>query len=127
MAYSYRAFQRSSVAVDQYMSRTLQAEDMFLEVPAAGILLSEVSPDVRYFRFTQRPRRSLRPASTEHTGVIATSLAMWSSQCCVRQRLRRRRRASEPAFGDSRAWGRARPFAVTSGHFDHLHVILKAN
>lgn len=55
----FRAFQRGRLAVDRYMSKALQAEDKFAEVPATGLLLTEASPDVRYYRFTQHQEKSV--------------------------------------------------------------------
>ncbi|AXB46058.1 MULTISPECIES: hypothetical protein [Actinomycetes] len=50
----YQAFQRGRLAVDQHMSKVLQAEDMWAEETATDILLTEAFPDVRYWKFTKR-------------------------------------------------------------------------
>lgn len=55
----YRAFQRGRLAVDNYMSKALQAEGKFAEIPATGLLLTEASPDVRYYPFTQHQEKSV--------------------------------------------------------------------
>jgi hypothetical protein len=55
----YQGFRRGRLAVDRYMSKALQAEGKFAEVPATGLLLTEASPDVRYYPFTQHQEKSV--------------------------------------------------------------------
>lgn len=55
----YRAFRRGHLAVDNYMSKALQAEGKLAEVAATGHLLTEAFPDVRYYPFTQHQEKSV--------------------------------------------------------------------